>query len=226
VRGALEGFGVDTRWVGTDPVLRTPIVFCELHPPDRFPLLFCREPKTPDLNIAPEELDRDGIAYAALVWTTGIGLCQEPSRSATLAALEGVLGLCCCGGYVAEEVARRADHQHLCRLAGCGGERLNLRHRMADRPAVAPMREANVPLFAELEWKDGLPGLPEMETNLHEDHTTGSGQRAQHLRAPRDGGLSRPPLGAVRRSQQRGTLHFPKERRSASRRRTCTSLLR
>jgi 5-dehydro-2-deoxygluconokinase len=97
VRRALEGFGVDTRWVGTDPVLRTPIVFCELHPPDRFPLLFCREPKAPDLNIAPEELDRDGIAYAALVWTTGIGLCQEPSRSATLAALEGVLGLCCCG---------------------------------------------------------------------------------------------------------------------------------
>ncbi len=33
VRRALEGFGVDAGWVGTDPVLRTPIVFCEIYPP-------------------------------------------------------------------------------------------------------------------------------------------------------------------------------------------------
>lgn len=38
VRQALERFGVDARWVGTDPDLRTPIVFCEVHPPDHFPL--------------------------------------------------------------------------------------------------------------------------------------------------------------------------------------------
>ena len=57
VRAALEGFGVDARWVGTDPDLRTPIVFCEVHPPDNFPLLFYREPKAPDMNLAPEDLD-------------------------------------------------------------------------------------------------------------------------------------------------------------------------
>src|SRR5438046_9244363 len=51
VREALAGFGVDTRYVGTDPVLRTPIVFCELFPPDRFPLLFYRPPNAPALNI-------------------------------------------------------------------------------------------------------------------------------------------------------------------------------
>src|SRR5262249_24778818 len=33
VREALAGFGVDARWVGTDPALRTPIVFCEIYPP-------------------------------------------------------------------------------------------------------------------------------------------------------------------------------------------------
>src|SRR5688572_19177029 len=42
VRSALEGFGVDSRYVGTDPYFRTPLVFCELHPPDHFPLLFYR----------------------------------------------------------------------------------------------------------------------------------------------------------------------------------------
>src|SRR5262245_41848941 len=38
VRAALRSFGVDDRFVGTDPELLTPIVFCELFPPDRFPL--------------------------------------------------------------------------------------------------------------------------------------------------------------------------------------------
>jgi 5-dehydro-2-deoxygluconokinase len=88
IRAALEGFGVDTRWVGTDPELRTPVVFCELHPPDSFPLLFYREPKAPDMNITLDELDLDAIRAARLFWTTGTGLSDEPSRSATLGALE------------------------------------------------------------------------------------------------------------------------------------------
>src|ERR687896_915546 len=36
VRQALEEFGVDNRWVSTDPDLRTPLSFCEIHPPDDF----------------------------------------------------------------------------------------------------------------------------------------------------------------------------------------------
>jgi 5-dehydro-2-deoxygluconokinase len=88
VREALAGFGVDDRWVGTDPALRTPLAFCEIHPPDSFPLLFYREPKAPDLNIEASELDLDAIRAARVLWTTGTGLSAEPSRSATLAALE------------------------------------------------------------------------------------------------------------------------------------------
>src|SRR5919109_4166497 len=88
VRRAMEEFGVDTRWVGTDPGLRTPVVFCEIHPPDSFPLLFYRQPKAPDMNIALDELDLDAIRRARLFWTTGTGLSDEPSRSATLGALE------------------------------------------------------------------------------------------------------------------------------------------
>jgi 5-dehydro-2-deoxygluconokinase len=88
VRAALAGFGVDARWVGTHPTLRTPVVFCELHPPDDFPLLFYREPQAPDMTIEADELDLDAIAAATVFWTTGTGLSAEPSRSATLAALE------------------------------------------------------------------------------------------------------------------------------------------
>ncbi|HJQ29579.1 MAG TPA: 5-dehydro-2-deoxygluconokinase [Rubrobacter sp.] len=88
IRAALEEFGVDNRWVGTDPDLRTPLAFCEIHPPDDFPLLFYREPKAPDMNLTVEELDFDAISGAPLFWMTGTGLSDEPSRTATLAALE------------------------------------------------------------------------------------------------------------------------------------------
>jgi 5-dehydro-2-deoxygluconokinase len=88
VRDALERFGVDPRWVGTHPTLRTPVVFCEIFPPDDFPLLFYREPTAPDMTIARDELDLDAIRAARVFWTTGTGLSAEPSRTATLAALE------------------------------------------------------------------------------------------------------------------------------------------
>jgi 5-dehydro-2-deoxygluconokinase len=87
VRRALEGFGVDARWVGTHPTLRTPVVFCEIFPPDDFPLLFYREPKAPDMTIEADELDLDAIRAARVFWTTGTGLSDEPSRTATLTAL-------------------------------------------------------------------------------------------------------------------------------------------
>jgi 5-dehydro-2-deoxygluconokinase len=87
-RWALEGFGVDPRWVGTDPRLRTPIVFCEVHPPDDFPLLFYREPTAPDLQLEPSDADVDEIREATVFWTTGTGLSEEPSRSTVLGWLE------------------------------------------------------------------------------------------------------------------------------------------
>jgi 5-dehydro-2-deoxygluconokinase len=87
VREALAEFGVDARWVGTDPALRTPLVFCEIFPPDHFPLLFYRQPKAPDMNLRLDELDLDAVGAVPLFWTSGTGLSEEPSRSATLAAM-------------------------------------------------------------------------------------------------------------------------------------------
>jgi len=86
-RQALREFGVDPARVGTHPTLRTPLVFCEIFPPDNFPLLFYREPKAPDLELELSDLDLGEIAAVPLFWTTGTGLSQEPSRSTTLAAL-------------------------------------------------------------------------------------------------------------------------------------------
>jgi 5-dehydro-2-deoxygluconokinase len=88
VRAALEGFGVDPRWVSTDPDLRTPLAFCEIFPPDDFPILFYRQPKAPDINIRAGDLDLEAIAAVPLFWMTGTGLSDEPSRSTTLDALE------------------------------------------------------------------------------------------------------------------------------------------
>ncbi|MGI6876517.1 5-dehydro-2-deoxygluconokinase [Amycolatopsis sp. 3B14] len=85
---ALAGYGVDDRFVGTSEHLPTPVTFCEIFPPDDFPLYFYRFPKAPDLDIAPGELDFDAIRAAKIFWVTVTGLSQEPSRSATLAALE------------------------------------------------------------------------------------------------------------------------------------------
>jgi 5-dehydro-2-deoxygluconokinase len=79
--------GVDASRVGTRPALRTPLAFCEIFPPDRFPLLFYREPKAPDLELEAADLDPDEASRVPLLWTTGTGLSQEPSRSTTLAAL-------------------------------------------------------------------------------------------------------------------------------------------
>ncbi|MEU0250654.1 5-dehydro-2-deoxygluconokinase [Streptomyces sp. NPDC006235] len=87
VRTALEGYGVDSRFVGTSDIAPTPVTFCEIFPPDDFPLYFYRLPKAPDLDIQPDELDLGAVLDAAIFWFTGTGLSEEPSRSATLAAL-------------------------------------------------------------------------------------------------------------------------------------------
>lgn len=84
----LVGFGVDDQYVTPVAGLPTPVVFCEIFPPDDFPLYFYREPKAPDLEIDVDELDMDAIRAADVFWVTVTGLSQEPSREATLAALE------------------------------------------------------------------------------------------------------------------------------------------
>ena len=79
--------GVSDQFVTGVPGLPTPVTFCEIFPPDDFPIYFYRYPKAPDLEIRAEELDYEAIRGARVFWVTATGLCAEPSRSATLAAL-------------------------------------------------------------------------------------------------------------------------------------------
>jgi len=85
---ALRGYGVDDRYVTPVDGLPTPVTFCEIFPPDDFPLYFYRLPKAPDLEIHPDELDLEAIAAAEIFWVTVTGLSAEPSREATLTALK------------------------------------------------------------------------------------------------------------------------------------------
>jgi 5-dehydro-2-deoxygluconokinase len=83
---SLGELGVDARFVTEVPDLPTPVTFCELFPPDRFPLYFYRYPKAPDLEIFAADLDLDVIRDAGLFWSTVTGLSQQPSRDAHHAA--------------------------------------------------------------------------------------------------------------------------------------------
>jgi len=82
VHTELRELGVDDAFVRAVPDLPTPVTFCEIFPPDDFPLYFYRLPKAPDLEIRGDELDLDAIRTAGIFWTTVTGLSQEPSRSA------------------------------------------------------------------------------------------------------------------------------------------------
>ncbi|QMW68350.1 5-dehydro-2-deoxygluconokinase [Mumia sp. ZJ1417] len=88
VHRALDGFGVDDRFVTSVAGLPTPVTFCEIFPPDDFPLYFYRLPTAPDLQIRADELDLDAVRAADVFWVTVTGLSEEPSREATLTALE------------------------------------------------------------------------------------------------------------------------------------------
>ncbi len=92
VRTFLESEGVDCRWLGVHPTLRTALAFCEAWPPDRFPITFYRTPTCPDWELSPGALDLDAIAAAALVYVSGTGLAREPSRLATMAVAEARTG--------------------------------------------------------------------------------------------------------------------------------------
>jgi len=88
VRAELAGLGVDNRYVATHGEYPTPVTFCEIFPPDNFPLYFYRRPSAPDLQVRPEEIDTDAVRSARLYWSTVTGLSEEPSRSAHFAAWE------------------------------------------------------------------------------------------------------------------------------------------
>jgi 5-dehydro-2-deoxygluconokinase len=88
IRDFLSRENVDVGWLGIDHTLNTPVVFCEIWPPDRFPLLFYRTPTCPDWELTTDDFDVDAVANAPILLVSGTGLARENSRKAHTVALE------------------------------------------------------------------------------------------------------------------------------------------
>jgi 5-dehydro-2-deoxygluconokinase len=88
VRREAAHLGVDPRYIsvieGVGPP--TPVAFCEVFPPDDFPLFFYRYPAAPDLLLTTDDLPLEDIRHAKVFWATVTGLSQEPSRGTHFAA--------------------------------------------------------------------------------------------------------------------------------------------
>jgi 5-dehydro-2-deoxygluconokinase len=88
VRRALRELQVDDRYVVTNSEYPTPVTFCEIFPPDDFPIWFYRRPTAPDLQIKPSDIDFDAVRGTRLMWMSVTGLSEDPSRESHWAVLE------------------------------------------------------------------------------------------------------------------------------------------
>lgn len=84
----LRRFGIDTAWISPVAGMASVLTFCEIFPPDDFPLYIFRKPTAPDMYLTADDMPLAEIAAAPIFWATSTGLSREPSRSAHLAAWE------------------------------------------------------------------------------------------------------------------------------------------
>jgi sugar/nucleoside kinase (ribokinase family) len=80
IHQALEDLGVDDRFVTAVAGLPTPITFCEIFPPDDFPLYFYRYPVAPDLQIEASEIIARGLAGDAGRVDLVVAWARRPGR--------------------------------------------------------------------------------------------------------------------------------------------------
>lgn len=88
IKGEMARLGVDPDFVVTNSDFATPVTFCEIFPPDDFPLYFYRSPSAPDLEIGVQDMPMEAVKDARVFWLSVTGLSVEPSRSAHFAALQ------------------------------------------------------------------------------------------------------------------------------------------
>jgi 5-dehydro-2-deoxygluconokinase len=87
VRREMRRLSVSDEFVAVVPQYKTPVTFCEIFPPDNFPLYFYRDPSAPDLNITPEDVPYSAVEQARILWVSLTGMSQEPSTAAHRSAL-------------------------------------------------------------------------------------------------------------------------------------------
>lgn len=88
LRQEMRRLGVYDDFVVTSESLKTPVTFCEIFPPDNFPLYFYRQPSAPDLQLRPDDLPLEAVKDSAIFWISVTGLSEEPSRATHHVALD------------------------------------------------------------------------------------------------------------------------------------------
>lgn len=88
VAAALDRFGVDNRYIATNPDHATPVVFIELDPPTEPSIWFYRKPSAPDEYIDFANLDPDVVASVPVLWIPGSRMAFPTSAATTLRTLE------------------------------------------------------------------------------------------------------------------------------------------
>jgi 5-dehydro-2-deoxygluconokinase len=83
----LESFGVDTRFVGRDESLRTPLAFAALTPPEDPEILFYRVPVAPDSQLPAGVVGEATVRDVGVLWVAGSAMAVQPAR----ATIEGIL---------------------------------------------------------------------------------------------------------------------------------------
>lgn len=83
----LQQEGVDTSSVARFRERRTSAALLTIQPPDRFPLTFYRD-NCADLGMTIEHVRQSPVTRSRVLFVTGTGLSEEPSRTATLFAAE------------------------------------------------------------------------------------------------------------------------------------------
>ena len=84
----MKRLGVSDRFVARNEDYNTPVTFCEIFPPDDFPLYFYRQPKAPDLELTVSNIPIGAVRSARIFWFSVTGLSAEPSRTAHHFALD------------------------------------------------------------------------------------------------------------------------------------------
>ena len=88
VLAALDRFGVDRRWVTTDPDHPTPVVFIELDPPTEPSIWFYRRPTAPDEFVSVDDLDLAVVAEVPVLWIPGSRMAFPDAATTTRAVLD------------------------------------------------------------------------------------------------------------------------------------------
>jgi 5-dehydro-2-deoxygluconokinase len=104
----LEKEGVETKFIPRKPEARSSAVLLGIEPPDRFPLVFYRN-NAADIQLTIDDVRNTPLHRCRVFEFGGTNLSKEPSRSATLYAVEAARSA---GAAIVMDIDFRADQWH------------------------------------------------------------------------------------------------------------------